>query len=169
MNSHGIAGSSSPLESRLKMRLKPGSCVHHSCLLHVIYLWAWMGKTQNPYPSDTVTAGSDYLWNLGSACVLEDENIHKPSKHKGRLTQRKHPAAVHSRCTVILLVAEEAGGEGRQNWATPAAVTQGGKNTSLRSENREWVWWAGLPTLFSSPSALKKPAGQKVFLGGTAD
>lgn len=35
------------LESRLKMRLKPGSWVHHSCHPHVIYLWAWMDGTQD--------------------------------------------------------------------------------------------------------------------------
>lgn len=87
------------------------------------------------------------------------------SKYKRRLTQRKHPAAEHCRCTVILVATNKAGGEGRQNWATPTAVTQGGKNTSLRSENREWVWWAGLPALSSSPNALKKQQDKKCFLG----
>lgn len=90
------------------------------------------------------------------------------SKHKRRLSQRQHPVAQHCRCTVILLillVTGRAGGEDRQNWATSAALTQTGKNTSLRSENRQWAWWPGLPTLFLSPNALKKQQDKKCFLG----
>lgn len=91
------------LESRLKMRLKPGSWVCHSCHPHVIYLWAWMDGTQDPYSSDVVTAGSDYLWNLGSACVLKDENIHKCQNKKKAYTKeasrgRALPLHSHPRC-----------------------------------------------------------------------
>lgn len=47
-----IVETSSPLESRLKMRLKPGLCVwlsESSCHPHVIYLWALVYKIQHPY------------------------------------------------------------------------------------------------------------------------
>lgn len=142
------------------MRLKPGSCVHHSFHPHVIYLWAWMDKTQDPCWSGAVTAGSDHLWNPGSAKGWEHSQM---SKHKGRLAQRQHPAAEHCLCTVTLVVTESRGW-GQAKLGHSSSSDSGWKEYSPEIREQS-VWWAGLPSLLSSPNALTKQQDKKCFLG----
>lgn len=147
------------------MRLKPGWCARHSCHPRVIYLWAWVDKTQDPYSSDVVTAGSDYLWNLGSACVLKDENIPKcqntkEGSHKGNIP-RQGIAAAQSSSVSLIKQGLRGGKTGplQQQWLRVERIQARDQKTESESDEQGCLPCSLLRMLW------KKQQDKKCFLG----